>query len=331
MRLVYRIFLFVVFGLVWPVAAHHSDVGYDRDTIVAFEATVVRYAFRNPHVAITVETEAESGERVEWEIETGSTPLMIRSGWSEEMMSPGDTVIVRAHPERSGRLHAILNTLETADGKLWMQVETDPETTVAATSLDGVWRGHSDFSVRGGLGEVSLTPVATAAKAQFDYFRDSPVADCVAPPPPNLIGTITYLNGIEILDDRVIFRNEYFDQTRIVYMGSRSHPRDGEAEWTNEGHSIGSWEDDVLVVDTVGFTNHPSGNGRGVPSGDRKHMVERYSLSEDGTRALVDIVVEDPEFLAEPYSGHTEMIYTPHLQLLRYDCVPELSRQGGFD
>ena len=329
MKPLYSIFLFVFSGLAWPVAAHHSDTGYDRGSVVAFEATVVQYAFRNPHVAITVATETDSGQRVEWEIETGSTPLMIRSGWSEEMISPGDTVIVRAHPERSGRLRAILNTLETADGKLWMQVETDPETTVAATSLDGVWRGHSAFSVRGGLGQASLTPAATAAKAQFDYFRDSPVADCVAPPPPSLIGTITYLNGIEVLDDRVMLRNEYFDQTRIVYMDGRGHPQD--AERTNEGHSIGSWQDDVLVVDTVSFADHPSGNGRGAPSGEQKHMVERYSLSEDGTRALVDITVEDPEFLAEPYSGHTEMIYTPHLQLLRYDCVPELSRQGGFE
>jgi hypothetical protein len=331
MRLVYSIFLFVVFGLAWPVAAHHSDSGYDRGTVVAFEGQVVRYNFRNPHVAITVARETESGQREKWELETGSTPLMIRSGWSAELMSPGDTVIVRAHPERSGRHRAILNTLETADGKLWMQVETDPETTAAATSLDGVWRGHSDFRFRASVGQMLLTPAAETARAQFDYFRDSPVADCVAPQPPNLIGTVTYLNGIEVLDDRVVLRNEYFDQTRIVYMDGRGHPQDGEAERTNEGHSIGLWEDDVLVVDTVQFADHPSGNGRGVPSGDQKHMTERYSLSEDGTRALVDIVVEDPEFLAEPYSGHTEMVYSPHLQLLRYDCLPELSRQGGFE
>ena len=143
----------------------------------------------------------------------------------------------------------MVNTLETADGKLWAQVETDPEVTVAATSLNGVWRGQAAYSVFRGISQVPLTAAAIAAKEQFEYFRDSPVADCIAPPPPMLLGTVTYLNGIEVLDDRVILRNEYFDQTRTVYTDGRDHPQDQEP--TNEGHSIGSWEEGVLMVDTV--------------------------------------------------------------------------------
>ncbi len=312
------------------VLGHHSDAGYDRDTVVAFEGTVTRYTFRNPHIAILVETEGENGETMEWDIETGSTPIMIRSGWSADLLSTGDTVIVRAHPERSGRHRAILNTLETADGRLWMQVEDDPEETVAATSLDGVWRGLSSFGLRGGLGQVPLTPAAAAAKAEFDYVTQSPVRDCVAPPPPSLIATTTYLSGIEILEDRAILRNEYFDQTRTVYMDGRGHPEDAERA-SYEGHSIGRWEGDMLVVDTTHFRDHPSGNGSGVPSGAQKHMIERYALSEDGRRVLIDVFVEDPEFLAEPFNGHTEMVYTPQLELYRYDCDPELSKQGGFE
>lgn len=310
------------------MAAHHSDAGYDHDTLVAFEAEVVRYIFGNPHVTIFVETETESGEQEEWEIETGSTPIMIRSGWSADMVAPGDTVVIRAHPERSGRHRAILNTMETADGRLWMQVENDPEVTATASSINGIWRGHSQYRARQGTNQ-SLTPAAEAAYAVFDYIRDSPVADCVAPPPPFLIGTVTYLNGIEVLNDRVILRNEYFDQTRIVYTDGRDHPQNPEP--TNEGHSIGSWQGDVLVVDTVAFTNHPSGNGRGIPSGNQKHMVEHYSLSEDGSRVLVDIYVEDPEFLVEPFEGRTEMVYAPNLELFRYNCDPVLSRQRGFE
>ena len=52
-------------------------------------------------------------------------------------------------------------------------------------------------------------------------------------------------------------------------------------------------------------------------------MVERYSLSDDGTRAIVDIFVEDPEFLVEPFNGRQEMLYTPHLQLYNYNCEVE--------
>jgi hypothetical protein len=320
--------LFVLLAFTLPVAAHHSDAGYDHDTVVAFEAKVVRYIFGNPHVTIFVETENASGDTEEWEIETGSTPIMTRSGWSADLVSPGDNVRVRVHPERSGRTRAILNSMETADGQLWMQVEVNPEDTVSATSIDGVWRGHSEFRARQGLNQA-LTPASEAALAVFDYVRDSPIADCVAPPPPFLIGTVTYLNGIEILDDEVILRNEYFDQTRHVYLDGRDHPQNGER--SHVGHSIGSWEGDTLVVDTVSFADHPSGHGSGIPSGIQKHMVERYSLNQDGTRVLVDIFVEDPEFLAEPFMGRTEMIYTPDLELFRYDCDPVLSRQRGFE
>ena len=312
------------------VLGHHSDAGYDRETVVAFEGVVRSYTFRNPHVQIIVETGDENGETNEWDIETGSTPIMIRSGWSADLLNAGDTVIVRAHPERSGRLRAILNTLETTDGNLWMQVEEDPEETIAATSLDGVWKGLSTFSLRRGLNQVPLTPKAEAARAEYDYMTMTPVRDCVAPPPPSLIGSTVYLNGIEILDDRVILRNEYFDQTRTVYMDGRGHPETGErTSWV--GHSIGWWEGDTLVVETTRFRDHPEGNGRGVPSGARKRMIERYTLSEDGKRAEIEVTLEDPEYLAGTFNGYTEMVYTPELQLYRYDCDPELSRQGGFE
>jgi hypothetical protein len=49
-------------------------------------------------------------------------------------------------------------------------------------------------------------------------------------------------------------------------------------------------------------------------------VVERFSLSEDGTRAIVDVFVEDPEFLAEPFETRLEIVYSPHLRLYSYDC-----------
>jgi len=107
----------------------------------------------------------------------------------------------------------------------------------------------------------------------------------------------------------------------MVYMDGRGHPEN--AERTIEGHSIGWWDDETLVVDTRLFDRFNSGNGIGVPSGFQKHVVERYSLSDDGTRAIVDIFVEDPEFLVEPFNGRQEMLYTPHLQLYNYNCEVE--------
>ncbi|MFL2554824.1 MAG: DUF6152 family protein [Candidatus Rariloculaceae bacterium] len=301
--------------------SHHSDAGYDREIIVVLDAVVTHFVFRNPHTTIFVEAEDPAGNVVEWEIETGSTPIMQRSGWSPDLLSPGDRIIVRAHPERSGRRIAILNTLETNDGALWSQIERDAEATESATTLSGVWKGITSTNLNRQLGNIELTAAAESEGANYDPQTDDPNIRCIASPPPFLNSTTNYLTGIEILEDQVILRNEFLDMMRAVYMDGRGHPVDGER--TVQGHSIGYWEDDVLVVDTRLLSDFPEGNGRGVPSGAQKHVVERFSLSEDGTRAIVDVFMEDPEYLAEPFSGRTEMTYVPHLELYRYGCTPE--------
>jgi len=304
------------------VQAHHSDAVYNRDQLVVLDATVQRYIFRNPHVAIFVEAEDPAGNTVEWEIETGSTPIMQRSGWTRDFLKPGDSVIVRAHPARSGEHSAILNTLETTDGRLWSQIERDAEATAAAASLTGVWKGISTTSLNGQLRESAVpTPAGRAAMESYNAVTDSPSAQCIPNPPPFHASSTNYLTGIEILEDRVMLRSEFFDVERTVYTDGRSHP--ASLEPSNQGHSIGRWEGDVLVVDTVGLAEHRSGNGVGIPSSTQRHVVERYYLSDDRTRAIVDVVMEDPVYLAEPFHGRTEMMYVPQLQLFHYGCATE--------
>lgn len=315
--------LFVSIGFLLAVAAngHHSDAGYNRDSVVVLEAEVARYVFRNPHVTIVVEAEDANGNSVEWEIETGSTPIMQRSGWTRDMLSPGDTVIVRAHPERTGRLRAILNTLETDDGQLWSQIERDVEATASASSLEGVWKGISTTSLGRQARQTVLTPAGQAALDSYNEITDDPNNQCIANPPPFHNSSSNYLTGIEILADRVMLRSEFFDVERTVWTDGREHP--GNIEPTTQGHSIGRWEGDVFVVDTVGLAEHRSGNGGGIQSSSARHVVERFFLSDDGGRAIVEVFVDDPEYLAEPFSGRTEMTYVPHLQLYRYDCTTQ--------
>jgi hypothetical protein len=323
--------LVLTLGLTGPAIGHHSDAGYDQDAVIGLRGTVTRYAWRNPHVTVYLNVRNEAGETVEWGVETGSTPIMIRSGWSPGLFSPGDVISVRAHPDRSHRSHAMMISIEKEDGSVWIQDERDIETTASATSLEGVWKGIGSTigAFNRALNATPLTEAGAAAKAEFDYFSDSPIPDCVEPPTPGIIGSTVYLNALEILDDRVIFRSEFFDAERTIYMDGRPHPENGER--TNQGHSIGRWEGDMLVVDTTLFADHPSANGNGVPSGPNKHLIERFSLSEDGRRLIVDFFLEDPDYLAEPFIGTKELSYAPQLQLYRYDCDPALARSIGFE
>jgi hypothetical protein len=95
----------------------------------------------------------------------------------------------------------------------------------------------------------------------------------------------------------------------------------------------------VLVVDTTLFADHRLGNSQGpalapgvpdtegLPSGPRKHVVERYQLSEDGARLLISVVLEDPDYLAEPLTFSTEWEFAPTLQLMRFACEPTQARR----
>ena len=69
-----------------------------------------------------------------------------------------------------------------------------------------------------------------------------------------------------------------------------------------------------MVVDTVLFKPVPG------EAGLRKHLVERYRLSEEWTHIIIDFTVEDPDYLAEPVSHTFRWQYSPHIVRLPYCC-----------
>jgi hypothetical protein len=80
-------------------------------------------------------------------------------------------------------------------------------------------------------------------------------------------------------------------------------------------------------VDTRNFTDHRSPYQIGIPSGGQKHVVERYTLTEDGTRIEMEFMLEDPEYLAEPMVHSRPLIYMPHLNMFPGECDPEATRR----
>ena len=332
MRITCTVVAVSVVMVVLPASGHHSEAGFDTDVVVAFQGTVSRFSWRNPHVYIDMDGTNAVGEVVQWEVETGATPIMIRSGWTPESLQPGEVIAVRGHPERgAGRNYVLLLSLEKEDGTTLAQRSGDPRSSATTTDLVGLWKGRGatigPFYER--LSKVPLTDKGAVAKAQYDFYTDSPAATCVGPASPAILAVGLYVNEIQLGEQTILLRSEFFDSDRTIYMDGRGHP--GTGERTGQGHSVGWWEEDILVVDTVQFAEHRSGNGTGVPSGAQKHVVERYTLSDDGTYVVIDIFLEDPEYLAEPFVGVVEWNYAPELELYRYDCDPETSRRFRLD
>jgi hypothetical protein len=312
----------------FAASAHHSEAGFDVGSVITFEGAVTRVDWRNPHVYVGVATASGStGETSEWEIETGAVPLLVRSGWTRDSLQPGDRVAVRGHPAREpGRRYALLLSLEKADGTVLRQQSVDAPSTAVAHDLSGIWKGNlASLEFLGqGFESMPLTAKGEAARAAFDANRDHPAARCVAYPTPAIIlASGLFLTRFELGQDVVHIGNEWFDAERVVYMDGREHPENGER--TNQGHSIGRWEGESLVIDTRLFADHRSPYQTGVPSGGEKHVVERYTLAEDGSHLIVEFTLEDPEYLAEAYAGRVEWSYRPDLEFHEFDCDAESS------
>lgn len=90
---------------------------------------------------------------------------------------------------------------------------------------------------------------------------------------------------------------------RYIYTDGRPHPNKDEFDPTTNGNSIGEWEGQTLVVDTVyfndrGVTMLPGGGVRTTNS----HLVERYTLSNDGQRLFVSFTWTDSKVFAKPHT-----------------------------
>jgi len=170
--------------------------------------------------------------------------------------------------------------------------------------------------------QLELTDEGRAAQAAYDPLSsENPESTCIGrPTPAALVSSSLYLMEIEFDDDAqtILIRSEYFDEKRTVYMDGRGHPPTDERFAT--GHAVGRWEGDTLVVDTSNFTDHRSPYQIGVPSGARKHVVETYRLTEDGTRIELTFMLEDPEYLAAPMTHERELMYSPHLEMFATGC-----------
>jgi hypothetical protein len=84
---------------------------------------------------------------------------------------------------------------------------------------------------------------------------------------------------------------------RVIYMDGRKHPDDLIPSWW--GHSIGRWDGDTLVVDTVGFNEKFWIDSRGTPHTEKMHTVERFTRTNWGTLRN-EFTWEDPGALSKP-------------------------------
>jgi len=151
------------------------------------------------------------------------------------------------------------------------------------------------------------------------FLADEPYTRCKPSPAARALGTAY---GIEFLNlpgsGRVyMFQTGGAHSYRTIYVDGRSHP--AKIDKSYFGHSIGHWEGDTLVIDTVGFNESAWMDRFGMPHTDQLHTVERLTRL-DFNNLDYSITIEDPGAYTAPWTSGYMKTWEDGTDLFEYVC-----------
>jgi hypothetical protein len=310
-----------------PASAHHSQSMFDTSKELVIEGTVSRFDWVNPHMYIVVATKGPDGQPALVEGEGVGITQALVDGLNRDALKPGTPVVMRVNPNRGGWGKQVrVMDITTQDGEVHPFYAANRRTRALtpAKSLDGHW-APSRAGFGAAMGAMARWPVTPEARAAQATLADDGLCNADVGP---VLSVFDELRTIELGDDKVVLR---FDNTgdrveRVVQM-TAAHP--AGVQPSLQGHSIGRWEGETLVIDTIAFTPDSSGLALNVPAGARKHLIERLTLTEDRTRLRYEVTVEDPDFLTAPATLTQQWDHRPDLDFSQNTgaCDPEVARR----
>lgn len=189
--------------------------------------------------------------------------------------------------------------------------------------------GAAEFP-RGEFGGLVLTPEAAAHAETWNAEQDMAINRVCLP--PSIVYAVQGPFPFEVhqTPELIVFKYEYFDQTRLIFMDGRAVPE--TMPHSKMGFSTGRWEGQELVVETSRIAASTITNN-GLDHTDGIVMVERYRLSEDGTRLHATQWFSDPAVIATDGARYVTWTARPGQFVYPYECDPsfalEYAQVGG--
>ena len=100
-----------------PVSAHHGNAAYDSKTLTTLNGTVTDFQFMNPHSEIYFDVTDAAGKTQKWIAESLGVASLSRSGWTRNMLKPGDQIKVTGNLARNGSYTMRLARIVLPNGK----------------------------------------------------------------------------------------------------------------------------------------------------------------------------------------------------------------------
>jgi hypothetical protein len=126
-------------------------------------------------------------------------------------------------------------------------------------------------------------------------------------------------DGVKVVQtpDLMLFLHESRTIYRQIFTDGRPLPRDAQPTWM--GYSVGRWEGDTFVVDTIGQNGKTWLDMRGLPATEALRVTERFTRPTVG-RIFVDVTIDDPKAYTRPWDVRLSWDLQPDIDLIESIC-----------
>ena len=194
-----------------------------------------------------------------------------------------------------------------------------PRTPDGKVDFSGIWNADRKFifDINNALKPGETLPLQPwALKVTMErQSKDDPEAHClptgvprVAPYPYRILQTPTHMF--------FLFEGNIHSY-RQIFLDGRKHPEDPDPTWY--GHSIGRFEGDTLVIETVGFNDRFWFDFAGHPHTQQLRTTERIRRPDSKTLAY-EVTIDDPGAYTRPFTLYGTHTYAEHTELMEYIC-----------
>jgi hypothetical protein len=219
--------------------------------------------------------------------------------------------------------HPTAGIPRTADGKPNLSAPA-PRTADGKPDLSGIWKApntrYLEDLAADGI-EVLMHPWAERIYKERleNEGKDRPSGRCL---PHSVTDFDAHHMPKKVIQTPglVVLLFESYHSYRQIFTDGRALPKDPEPAWF--GYSVGRWEQDTLVVETIGLNEKTWLDDSGRPHSDALRVIERFRRPDFG-HMQVQVTIDDPKAYKKPWTATIKWDYLPDTELLDWVCENE--------
>jgi len=348
--------LFVIAIPVFPQRPFSAT--YDSSRQVKLQGTVTRIDWVTPSAFVFIDVRDATSTITNWAIDIGNPIELERDGWKRSTLHIGDTITVEGVPARSEARQTFAKSVTsmrtgrrlfappakraaapTAPAPRWPDGQIKLSAPAGKTGYWGT--ASSKVLVENAAAKIPMTddglllniadadkvaPFLPWAKSLYEhrqrrFLRDDPYSRCVPPGGPR---QFQMPNGFQFIEQKdfgriLVFLGGGNRNWRVIFTDGRPLGNAAEAVPSYYGFSVGRWEKDTLLVESVGYNEKFWLTTAGLPHTEALHLTERFTRTDLNTLKY-EVTIDDPRTYTRPWTGGWTIQWVPDQDIQEYFC-----------